>query len=182
MATLLCNAGGRIELANQSAGQLLGGPICLPANGSAAMCGVLGEQILRQLRDTTQLELQAQREDGTPIPVAVSLTSFRHDDALYYVINLLDLQARKRDDERFRNVVEASPNAFVFGRHAGLHRDGQSADRAAVRLHAPELLGQPVELLLPEALRDAHRGAAAGLYGIPSRDGWAQPRAVRSSP
>ena len=46
--------------------------------------------------------------------MAVSLTSFRHDDALYYVINLLDLQARKRDDERFRNVVEASPNAFVW--------------------------------------------------------------------
>ena len=42
--------------------------------------GVLGEQILRQLRETSQLELQGQRDDGRPIPLAVSLTSFSHDE------------------------------------------------------------------------------------------------------
>jgi PAS domain S-box-containing protein len=198
VATLLCNAGGRIELANQSAGQLLGGPADLLAGErvSRYVPGVLGEQILRQLRDTTQLELQAQREDGTPIPVAVSLTSFRHDDALYYVINLLDLQARKRDDERFRNVVEASPNAFVLVDTQGCIVMVNRQTELLFGYTRQELLGQPVELLLPEALRDAHRGLRQGytehpeprrmgsnreLFGL-HRDGSALPVEIGLSP
>ncbi|MBK3868219.1 PAS domain S-box protein [Pseudomonas stutzeri] len=160
VATLLCNASGRIELANQSAGQLLGSTAELLAGERVGryVPGVLGEQILRQLREASQLELQAQREDGSPIPVAVSLTSFSHDDALYYVLNLLDLQARKRDEERFRNVVEASPNAFVL---VDGHGDIVMVNRQTELLFGysrQELLGQPVELLLPETLREVHRG------------------------
>ncbi|WP_278433508.1 CHASE domain-containing protein [Stutzerimonas kunmingensis] len=164
VATLLCNAGGRIELANQSAGQLFGSSTELLAGErvSRYVPGVLGEQVLGQLRETSQLELQAQREDGKAIPVAVSLTSFRHDDVLYYVLNLLDLQARKRDEERFRNVVEASPNAFVLVDTRG---DIVMVNRQTELLFGyerQELVGQPVELLLPEALREAHRGLRQG--------------------
>ena len=164
VATVLCNAGGRIELANQSAGLLLGSsPELLAAERvSRYVPGVLGDPILKQLRETSQLELQAQREDGRPIPVAVSLTSFSHDDSLYYVLNLLDLQARKRDEERFRNVVEASPNAFVL---VDIHGDIVMVNRQTELLFGytrQELLGQPVELLLPEALREAHRGLRQG--------------------
>ncbi len=164
VATLLCNAGGRIELANQSAGQLFGSSTEMLAGErvSRYVPGVLGEQVLGQLRETSQLELQAQREDGKAIPVAVSLTSFSHDEALYYVLNLLDLQARKRDEERFRNVVEASPNAFVLVDTRG---DIVMVNRQTELLFGyerQELVGQPVELLLPEALREAHRGLRQG--------------------
>jgi len=164
VATLLCNAGGRIELANQSAGQLFGSSTDMLAGErvSRYVPGVLGEQVLGQLRETSQLELQAQREDGKSIPVAVSLTSFSHDEALYYVLNLLDLQARKRDEERFRNVVEASPNAFILVDTRG---DIVMVNRQTELLFGyerQELVGQPVELLLPEALREAHRGLRQG--------------------
>ncbi len=164
VATLLCNGGGRIELANQSAGQLFGSSTEMLAGErvSRYVPGVLGEQVLGQLRETSQLELQAQREDGKAIPVAVSLTSFSHDEALYYVLNLLDLQARKRDEERFRNVVEASPNAFVLVDTRG---DIVMVNRQTELLFGyerQELVGQPVELLLPEALREAHRGLRQG--------------------
>ena len=94
--------------------------------------------------------------------MAVSLTSFRHDDALYYVINLLDLQACKRDDERFRNVVEASPNAFVLVDTQGSIVMVNRQTELLFGYTRQELLGQPVELLLPEALRDAHRGLRQG--------------------
>jgi len=164
VATLLCNASGRIELANQSAGLLLGSTAELLAGErvSRYVPGVLGEQILRQLRETSQLELQGQRDDGRPIPLAVSLTSFSHDETLYYVLNLLDLQARKRDEERFRNVVEASPNAFVL---VDEHGEIVMVNRQTELLFGytrQELLGQPVELLLPEVLREAHRGLRQG--------------------
>lgn len=169
VATLLCNAGGRIELANQRAGQLLASSTELLAGErvSRYVPGVLGEQTLQQLRETSQLELQAQREDGRPIPVAASLTSFKHDAALYYVLNLLDLQPRKRDEERFRNVVEASPNAFVLvdveGRMVMVNRQTE----LLFGYSREELLGQPVELLLPEAMREAHRELRQGYIEHP---------------
>ncbi len=164
VATLLCNAGGRIELANQSAGQLLASSTELLAGErvSRYVPGVLGEQTLRQLRETSQLELQAQREDGKPIPVAVSLTSFSHDDEFYYVLNLLDLQARKRDEERFRNVVEASPNAFVLVDAQGEIVMVNRQTEILFGYSRQDLVGQPVEVLLPEALREAHHGLRQG--------------------
>jgi len=164
VATLLCNASGRIELANQSAGQLLVSSTELLAGErvSRYVPGVLSEQTLQQLRETSQLELLAQREDGRPVPVAASLTSFRHDDALYHLLNLLDLQPRKRDEERFRNVVEASPNAFVLVDVNGTIVMVNRQTELLFGYSRQELLGQPVELLLPEALREAHRGLREG--------------------
>ena len=198
VATLLCDANGRIELANQSAGQLLGGSAEQLAGErvSRYVPGVLGEQALRQLQQTSQLELQAQREDGQPIPVAASLTSFRRDDGLYFVLNLLDLQPRKRDEERFRNVVEASPNAFVLvdvqGRMVMVNRQTE----LLFGYSRQELLGQSVDLLLPEALREAHSalrqrytanpeprrmGGSRELFGR-HRDGHALPVEIGLSP
>src|SRR5690606_8967926 len=115
VATLLCNAAGRIELANQSAASLLGSSAALLAGErvSRYLPSLSADGSLAQQSGLAQQETQALREDASPVPVALSLTSFNHDDARYYVLNLLDLQARKRDEERFRNVVEASPNAFV---------------------------------------------------------------------
>ncbi|CAM5581794.1 hypothetical protein SSTU70S_00112 [Stutzerimonas stutzeri] len=116
VATLLCNAAGRIELADQSAASLLGSNAGLLAGErvSRYLPFLLGGDSLAQRSGLHQQETQALREDANPVPVALSLTSFNHDEARYYVLNLLDLQARKRDEERFRNVVEASPNAFVL--------------------------------------------------------------------
>ncbi|EIK54204.1 sensor histidine kinase/response regulator [Stutzerimonas stutzeri TS44] len=160
VATLLCNAAGRIELANQSAASLLGSNAGLLAGErvSRYLPFLLGGDSLAQRGGLNQQETQALREDATPVPVALSLTSFNHDEARYYVLNLLDLQARKRDEERFRNVVEASPNAFVLvdseGRIVMVNRQTELLFGYA----REELLGQPVELLLPEAAREAHRG------------------------
>jgi len=182
VATLLCNAAGRIELANQSAASLLGSNAGLLAGErvSRYLPFLLGGDSLAQRSGLHQQETQALREDANPVPVALSLTSFNHDEARYYVLNLLDLQARKRDEERFRNVVEASPNAFVLvdseGRIVMVNRQTE----LLFGYEREQLLGQPVELLLPEAAREAHRGVRQEYAAHPrtAADG-RQPRAVR---
>ncbi|MBZ5757811.1 CHASE domain-containing protein [Pseudomonas sp. S5(2021)] len=160
VATLLCNASGRIELANQSAANLLGSSTSLLAGERASRyLPELTSSDSASLRVTaTQQETQAIREDGNPIPVALSQTSFKQDDALFYVVNLVDLQARKRDEERFRNVVEASPNAFVLVDSHGIIVMVNRQTELLFGYNRQELLGQALEILLPEATREAHRG------------------------
>lgn len=167
VATLLCNQQGRIELANQSAAHLLGSSIDQLA----------GERVARYVPDALEpaqgqlapggMETQAVREDGVPVPVAVSRTSFRRDEVRYNVLNLLDLQPRKRDEERFRNVVEASPNAFVLVDIRGTIVMVNRQTELLFGYSRQELLGEPVELLLPDALREAHRELRSGYIEKP---------------
>ena len=159
VATLLCNSRGRIELANQSAANLLGSSASLLAGEriNRYVPGALEEPSREQERDGGPQESSALREDGSVIPVSLSLTSFSRDDGIHHLLNLVDLQPRKRDEERFRNVVEASPNAFLLLDHEGrilmVNRQTEllfGHDRQA-------LLGQPVEVLIPESLRKAYQ-------------------------
>ncbi|MGH8436777.1 MAG: CHASE domain-containing protein, partial [Pseudomonas sp.] len=79
---------------------------------------------------------------------------------------LLSERLRERE-ERFRLVVEASPNAIVLvdssGRIAMVNR------QAELMFGYPraELLGQSVEMLLPESLRAAHVGMRKGFQQAP---------------
>ncbi|MGN5595280.1 CHASE domain-containing protein [Stutzerimonas nitrititolerans] len=194
VATLVCNPQGRIELANQSAATLLGSSAGLLAGERLAryVPGALEES----LREANQQESQALREDGTPVPVSVSLTGFRRDEGVYHILNLVDLQPRKRDEERFRNVVEASPNAFLLfdseGRIVMVNRQTE----LLFGYPRQELLGQPAELLIPESMRraylevrhrfmqrpDSHRlGENRELFGL-HQDGHLLPVEVGLSP
>ncbi|KJH83399.1 CHASE domain-containing protein [Stutzerimonas stutzeri] len=155
VATLLCNDQGRIELANQSAAALLGSSAGLLAGErlNRYVPGALVDSTGGPRLEATHQESQALREDGTPIPVSLSLTSFRRDNAIYHLLNLVDLQQRKRDEERFRNVVEASPNAFLLFDHDGRIVMVNRQTELLFGYSRQELLGQPVELLIPESMR-----------------------------
>lgn len=168
VATLLCNAQGRIEMANRSAAELLG-------------CGaeqLLGERVSRYLvvegdlatlaeragRNGLDQEFEARSEQAEAIAVGLSL-SVLGGETPAYLLNLVDLRARKGAEERFRLVVEASPNAIVLvdsqGRIAMVNK--QTEQLFGFARH--ELLGQPVEMLLPESLRHSH---------VPLRQGYQQ--------
>ncbi|WP_407295579.1 CHASE domain-containing protein [Stutzerimonas zhaodongensis] len=155
VATVLCSTQGRIELANQSAAALLGSSAGLLAGErlSRYIPGVLESNAAGPQLDANQQESQALREDGTPVPVSLSLTSFKRDKDVHYLLNLVDLQQRKRDEERFRNVVEASPNAFLLFDQDGLIVMVNRQTELLFGYSRQELLGQPVEMLIPESMR-----------------------------
>jgi PAS domain S-box-containing protein len=71
-------------------------------------------------------------------------------------------------EERFRLVVEAAPNAMLMadrgGRIALLNRKGEEL----FGYSREELIGEPIELLVPEQLRDVHPAHVAGFLHAPS--------------
>src|ERR1035437_3199430 len=81
---------------------------------------------------------------------------------------VIDITERNRGEEHFRSVVEAAPNAMLM-----IDRSGAIAlvNAQAERLFGyprEELLGEPVEKLVPERFRIGHGGFRAGFHVAPS--------------
>ncbi|WP_339522856.1 response regulator [Pseudomonas sp. EA_35y_Pfl2_R111] len=167
VATLLCNAQGRIEMANRSAADLL----------DSTPEGLIGERVKRFLPTVEQLselaidhdsaelvnEYLARRDLGEEVPVGLSLSVLGDSGGVNYLINLIDLRARKGAEERFRLVVEASPNAIVLVDNQGCIAMVNRQTEQLFGYAREELLAQPVETLLPAALRGSH---------VPMRQGY----------
>jgi two-component system sensor kinase FixL len=76
-------------------------------------------------------------------------------------------QARREGEERFRRVVDAAPNAMVMVNMAGRI---EMVNAQAVRVFGysgSELLGQPVEILVPERFRFRHPDLRDAFYAEP---------------
>ncbi len=103
-------------------------------------------------------ELFGQHRDGRMIPLEVGLSPLRNGDELLVQAVIIDISERKVAEERFRLVVEASPNAIVLvdgkGRLAMVNRQTEQM----FGYSREEMLGEPVEKLLPEAVRAMHPG------------------------
>ena len=171
VATLLCTAEGRIEMANQRAAELLDCP-------SQAL---IGERVRRFLPTIDQLgdlvdeadtpmmanDYEAHRSDGDTIPVTLSLSVLAVSGGANYLLNLIDLRARKGAEERFRLVVEASPNAIVLVDSNGLIVMVNRQTEQMFGYERQELLHQPVEKLLPGDQREGHIGLRRGYQENP---------------
>lgn len=75
---------------------------------------------------------------------------------------------REKRERRFRDLVEFAPDALVMSDRSGrLVHMNQAAER--LFLHSrDEILGQPIERLLPDALREIHDGHRQSFLTSPS--------------
>jgi PAS domain S-box-containing protein len=107
------------------------------------------------------------RKDGTEVPIEIGLNPIETVAGLFTVASIIDISERKRAEERFRLVVEAAPNAMLM---ADGRRKITLVNRNAETLFGysrTELLGEPLEMLVPERFRDRHPGHVAGFFGDP---------------
>src|SRR5438552_11950739 len=61
-------------------------------------------------------------------------------------------------EERFRRVVEAAPNAMIMVNHEGQITLANQQAEKTFGYPREELLGRPIEMLVPERLRSGHQG------------------------
>src|SRR5438034_386728 len=64
----------------------------------------------------------------------------------------------KVGEERFRRVVEAAPSAMIMVNHEGQITLANLQAEKTFGYSREELLGRPIEMLVPERLRSGHRG------------------------
>lgn len=85
------------------------------------------------------------------------------------IATIRDISTLKQAEQMFRGLVDAAPDAMVVVDDSG--RLVLVNERAAQMFgwSADELIGRPVETLIPEELRDRHRGHRNGFRDSPVR-------------
>jgi two-component system, LuxR family, sensor kinase FixL len=75
---------------------------------------------------------------------------------LGYIGSAVDLTERMQSEERFRLVVEASPNGIILVDEQGRITLVNAQTEKLFGYSRPELIGEPVDLLVPERWRAGH--------------------------
>jgi len=113
-------------------------------------------------------DLNGRRKDGREFPVEIGLTPVRTEEGLFVLSAVVDITERKRAEERFRQAVESAPNGMVMIDRQGRIVLVNAQTEKLFGYGRDELLGQPVEMLVPERFRDRHPGYRDGFFADPA--------------
>jgi PAS domain S-box-containing protein len=114
-----------------------------------------------------RLELTAMRRDGSEFPCELTLTQTSVATPPLFTGYLRDITERKRAEQRFQLVVESAPSGFVMVDQAGRMVLVNSQTEKMFGYTRDELLGQPVEMLVPNRFRKQHSQYRAGYFADP---------------
>src|SRR2546422_898703 len=104
------------------------------------------------------LELNGRRKDGSEFPVEISLSPLETEEGVLVSSAIRDITARKRAEMQFRGLLEAAPDAMVIVGREGRILLVNAQTEKLFGYTREELLGQSVEILVPERFRGAHPG------------------------
>lgn len=109
------------------------------------------------------------RKDGSRFWANVVMTPLhdREGHLLGFGKIMRDLTERRRGEERLRLVVESAPNAMLLTNDAGIIILINSQTERLFGYSRNELIGQPVEILVPERVRGAHPSDRASFFADP---------------
>ena len=112
-------------------------------------------------------ELYARRRDGSEFPVEIGLTPLESASGFRVLATIVDITERKRLDERFRRVVEYAPSAMVMIDRGGRIVLVNAQTEQLFGYPRGALIGQPMEMLVPERLRAEHVHDRDGFFALP---------------
>jgi PAS domain S-box-containing protein len=205
---VLVNQEGRIVLVNLQTEKLFGYrrdelldkpieilvPERLRGRHRGHRAGFMGQPLVRPMG--AGLELYGLRKDGTEFPIEISLSPVKAEDSSLVCSSIRDITERKRIEERFRALLDSAPDAMVIAGHDGRIVLVNSQTEKLFGYKREELLGQPVEVLVPERFWRHHRahrdgymvnpqsrpmGIGHDLYGL-KKDGTEFPVEISLSP
>jgi PAS domain S-box-containing protein len=178
-AIVMVNVTGRIVLVNSQAEKvfgyarnaLIGMPVemLLPERYRVGHHGHRAN-FFAQPRTRTMgvgLDLYGLRNGGDEFPVEISLSPLVTEEGTMVMSAVRDITDRKKAEQKFRGLLESAPDAMVI-----VGRDGRIAlvNSQTERLFGyrrEDLLGQMVEILVPERYRAKHPGHRHGFFSEP---------------
>lgn len=182
----------RTELLNQSLEILL--PERFRGKHRGYRAGYTGNPLVRPM--DAGLELYGLRKDGSEFPVDISLSPIKTNAGLLVSAAIRDITKRKRNEDRFRTLLDSAPDAMVVVSQDGRIVLVNSQTEKLFGYGREELLGQPIEALTPERFWIEHRkhrdryveyaqvrpmGLGLELYGV-RKDGTEFPVEISLSP
>jgi len=124
-----------------------------------------------QTSEPVEYEIDYLRKNASQVPVSITVFAVKGDDGkptgLAAIVR--DLTERKRAEEQFRLVVESSPNGLLMADESGAIRLVNRQIEQLFGYERTELIGQPVEMLVPQQMRSHHAGERAEFFACSER-------------
>jgi protein-histidine pros-kinase len=112
------------------------------------------------------LELSGLRRDGSAFPVEISLSPLQTGTETLVSAAIRDISERKKAEERFKDLLESAPDAMVIVDDGRIVLINAQTERLFGYTRR-ELVGEWVELLVPERFRRSHAQHRAGFVADP---------------
>ena len=114
-------------------------------------------------------EIKNQKKNGDDYWVYECVSAIKNDqdEVTHFLALEEDITERKRLEHRFRQAVESAPYAIVMVNESGTIEMVNSQTEAFFGYTRHELIGQPVEMLVPERFRSAHIGFRQAYLAAP---------------
>ena len=178
-AAVVSNSAGEIIFANRKAeilfgfesGELIGKPI-------EALIPESRRNRHVELRDAfayqpharpllSGMELLAQRKDGERFRAEIALLPVQSEEGLLVASTVREVDAPVGSESYFRTLLETAPDAMVIVDMTGLISIVNTQTEQMFGYSRRELLGQPIEMLLPQRLHEQHRRHREGYVKDP---------------
>ena len=178
-AMVCVDAGGRIVLVNAQTERLFGYrrdelagqpveilvPDAIKAGHPARRAAYVADPRPRQMGEG--IELAGRRRDGSTFPAEISLSAIDADEGILVMAAVRDVTERQRAEARFRGLLEAAPDAVVCVDAGGRIVLVNAQTERLFGYRREELAGQPVEILVPDAIKAGHPVHRAGYVADP---------------
>jgi protein-histidine pros-kinase len=178
-AVVIVNRTGRIVLVNHQAERLFGygrdellavqvEQLLPTASRMAHVAQRLNYSARPRIRPMSNgLELHGQHKDGHTFPVEISLCPLNSEVGPLVMSAVRDITERRRAEEKFRSLLESAPDAMVIVEPGGRIVLVNSQTERLFAYPREELLGQSIEVLIPERFRDQHPAHRLRFFGDP---------------
>lgn len=114
-------------------------------------------------------DLYGLHKSGKEFPVEVGLNPVETEhDGIFVLAAIVDITDRKHAEEMIHLAVEASPNGMVMTNHEGKIMMVNTTTEALFGYQREELLGQSIEVLIPESHRAHHPALRSDFIKHPS--------------
>jgi len=110
------------------------------------------------------LELYGLRKDGSEFPIEISLSPLDTEDGTLVSSAIRDITERRKAEEKFHGLMESAPDAMIIVASNGHIARVNAQTEKLFGYRRNELIGEPVEALIPERFRSRHPAHRSGYF------------------
>lgn len=112
-------------------------------------------------------ELAGLRKDGSEFPIEISLSPIETERGTYVISIVRDTTQRRQAEAKFKGLLESAPDGIVVIDRAGRIVIVNNQTERLFDYMRDELVGKPIEVLVPDRLKHAHVAHRDGYFLVP---------------